>query len=451
MSSLLDVELAKRGIDLNEVNSFSFANIVSRLKTFDSLVSSILLDEASGSDKAKLYIKFAESYKTAEKVLQTLLDFYYIAVDAQRKADGKHSYHLQVLKAFDKEDNPLHEALGRHYEYDRGTASDRLDPFWDPWTDITSIGRENLNSLRQHWNSIKLYKPEESPRRSDRGKKEPPTNYRNFYEWIFEVLVEAFKVCLDYEKVKHHYDCLAGVQRAQNEVQCKVELNLDRQANFKCELRFDNLVAWKTHAKLCHPHIFNTDAPADDSIQSSNPRHSATALVPEDSLNPLNSSIAAGTSELNEDESTSNDAISPAITEAQQQDGASSFPRQLMSGYQQLLLVAIKTVWQVLADRTTQGSRRQLHNLSILADRIATKSRIASLAHTHSTQIRELERKLEEALQSKENDFQEKKELRKQLAQAQEKIVQASHQRAEAVAKAKEAQEILKQIVELGE
>ena len=62
-------------------------------------------------------VKFHEMHTRVERLLVKLLDFFHISVDPSllpttEASQGTHRYHIAVLEAFTKPDNPLHNQLG---------------------------------------------------------------------------------------------------------------------------------------------------------------------------------------------------------------------------------------------------------------------------------------------------------------------------------------------------
>ncbi|KAL9001768.1 MAG: hypothetical protein Q9188_005260 [Gyalolechia gomerana] len=150
------------------------------------------------SDEAEIHAKWPKSFRNIEKVLLALLKFYPIDVDPERDEFGGHSFHLNVLKASDAKDKPLHSALSTKSE-------------------------EPVRSVKE-------------------GDERPYIGSRLFYGTVFEDLIQALKICREDERIKGY------CSRAWPKVQC--------QADESCEIKSVNHAVWKEHAKSSHPEIF---------------------------------------------------------------------------------------------------------------------------------------------------------------------------------------------------
>lgn len=204
------------------------------LNIFDSVVSDIVvqdgLSQKMASDEAEVQARWPKSFRNIEKVLLALSRFYSIDVDPERDEFGGHSFHLNVLKASDAKDKPLHSALGIQEDYG-SFFSQRYIPG----------GRGNINTLRKRWNTSRSTKCEEPVRNVKEGDKRPYIGSRLFYGTVFEDLIQALTICREDERIKGY------CSRAWPKVQC--------QADESCEIKPVNHAVWKEHAKSSHPEI----------------------------------------------------------------------------------------------------------------------------------------------------------------------------------------------------
>ncbi|KAI4172889.1 MAG: hypothetical protein LQ343_003297 [Gyalolechia ehrenbergii] len=173
-----------------------------------------------------------------------------------------------------------------------------------------------------------------------------------------------------------------------------------------------------------------------DSVHSENTAAAGSDSTPEkeNSQGLPDRGIVTGTSESNPDKTILKQEVNSTATEAITV-GVAIPSKQSTGGFQQLFCFIMSSIWQILAAiLSTQGWLSQAHELRIQAEHQIGEQASASLLHVHNTR---LERQLAEALRDKEKAIKERDSLKKELFQAQEKLHQASQQRAEKLAKAK--------------
>ncbi|KAL9596465.1 MAG: hypothetical protein Q9219_005771 [cf. Caloplaca sp. 3 TL-2023] len=200
-----------------------------RLQQLEVAFSSLLLyrknsvlakHENFSSMLEKLEIKWIDCYDPIEKVLVALLAFLNIKVDSSRDANGKHSHHLNVLEAFDRQDNELRD----FFQFEKGRES----------------ARTVINELRISRNSYIAAKREHGDCRPS------ITKSTSFVRWCLTIMKALFTAFIR---------CVRQQQAAVACITISDPITIVFCMLGKCKERFPDEQLWQGHTTQAHPEI----------------------------------------------------------------------------------------------------------------------------------------------------------------------------------------------------
>ncbi|KAL8720194.1 MAG: hypothetical protein Q9225_002925 [Loekoesia sp. 1 TL-2023] len=166
---------------------------------------------------------YVACYGPIEKVLIALLEFLKIDVDKTRDPEGNHSFHLKVLEAFDKPENPL------RFLFQHGSK--------------TPTARDAIDDLRKDRNEFYGAKRE---RRRCLIRWTRPCDFYDGCMRVMGALYAAFVICWREQRCPTPYTRISD------------PTNPIFVCGFKyCGLRFSNWQLWRQHWEEVHPEMLN--------------------------------------------------------------------------------------------------------------------------------------------------------------------------------------------------
>lgn len=120
-----------------------------------------------------------------------LLGYYNITIKSSRDRYGHHSFHLSVLQAFDREDNPLQTALGTKWDEVNGTRKPHV-----------ALARQYIDNLRKWRNRYRSPQSQGISMPKKSWHVVAKSDYRVWYTTVMRGLVEALKICMEDFKTK---------------------------------------------------------------------------------------------------------------------------------------------------------------------------------------------------------------------------------------------------------
>ncbi|KAL8930913.1 MAG: hypothetical protein Q9208_000014 [Pyrenodesmia sp. 3 TL-2023] len=246
MTSLLQLELAKQDIDISEIEGLRsiFGAMLKDLEALDTVVTSILEREKTTNTVADVKeenkAEWIGSYHLIERAMRTFL------IPYNSVPDTDEHYHLKMLKTFDDETVPLHEALG-----------EKPRPGHLPFI---PTARRYIDQLRRLRNAENYPTSENSSTRATLESLVSRIGYLAWYTAVFKSLVQCLKICVEVEKLKKYVGQAGGLLLCSADAPCG-----------PCFRHFKTYAKWKVHALREHPEVFKITGTADKASSSQVP------------------------------------------------------------------------------------------------------------------------------------------------------------------------------------
>ena len=150
------------------------------------------------SEDHALILQWCGSYPRIESLLLVLLRYFGIYLWTERHGEGNHTYHSDVLKAFDSKKNPLNSVLGHEMGW--------YDSHQNACVLVCNHTRYKMNGLKRYSFWHKHWHESGDPVPKAYGEDiDPASNYRERFMEVITSFYDGLELCIQTRKIEVIY------------------------------------------------------------------------------------------------------------------------------------------------------------------------------------------------------------------------------------------------------